>query len=362
MDSNFNHHHRRRERRNQGRAIAANRQTQQTIDSLQENLDLQAANASRAIFLGKRALSQYHEIWNNSEAAYRNPNIRQAITLYSVLLGTVAVVVINLLLIKAPVEYIVKLSGANEFFQTAAAIAVPILLLIFELSTGAQLQQARENDDEDAERTWIMLGWFLIFFTPLMVLGTYIAGGLLDKPANWILMITLMILAGGTDAAIVNGYELIDMARGFAACRLSLKLAKGKVHRQEENFNRAKNRTITVFGRLGRLYERHNESYPQAEIPALSFAHTTGWFVNYSRGEEAIRGLPPRPREMDFDFFTNLDWEQPLPRQRRPQNLGAESPQTDEVNEDENEAAAERDFYREQVRRNAQQDEREVRP
>lgn len=384
MNPNFNNNHqqRRRERRSQGRANEANRQTQQQIDTYNESLDQQTAIATRAIYLGKRYFHQYHETWNNSALEYRNPDVRQKMNLYFVLFGTCSVVFINLLLIKAPVEYIVKQSGASGGWQTAAAIAIPIVLLIFELYTGAQLQEARRQNDEDAERTWEAIGWFLILFTPLMILGTYVAGGMLDKPFNWILMITLMILAGGTDAAIVNGYDLIDMARAFAACQFSLARTKNKVLQQEEKFNKAKNTAIRVFGRLGRLYERHNNAYPQAQIPPLAFAHTTGWFVNYARGDEAITGLPPRPREVDFEFFDTLQWDQPLPRpcRRPPENLNdgmmgnprpnpmPRDPQTvviadnDDADDNENNAAAERDFYRDQLRRNAQQNEREVRP
>ena len=358
---NSNHHHRRKARRNEGKAIAVVNQVEQKIDAYQDNLDRQTAIATRAIYLAKRSYQQYYETSINLDEEYRNPNIRQAMTLYTVLLGACAVLVINLLLIKAPVEYIVKQSGASGLWQTFAAFVVPVFLLIFEFYTGAQLQESRRIDDEDAERTWERIGWFLIFFTPLLILGTYIAGGTLTKPFNWVLMVTLMILAGGTDAAIINGYELIDMARGFTACRISLALSKKNVYRQEEKFTKANNNVVIVFNRLGRLYERHNNRYPQAIIPALSFAHTTGWFVNYARGDEAIAMLPPRPPELDFEFFSNLEWGKPLPR--RPQDLADDMGNTRILNpslptshqlggipEDANEAtAAGRDYYRDQL-------------
>jgi hypothetical protein len=378
MNGNSNNYRdRRKERRNKGRATEAERQALQKIDRHQEETDQQAARVTRSIYLGKRAFAAYQKVLNSAEPAYRNLNISQKMALYFVLMGTFSVVVINLLLIKAPVEYIIKLTGASEFLQTVGTIILPILLLIFELATGAQLQVARDQDDEDAERTWIMLGWFLIFFTPLMVLGTYIAGGLLVQPANWILMITLMIIAGGTDAFIVNGYDLIDKARGFAAYQMGLAIAKGQVHRQAEKFNKAKNMVSRAFARLVRLYERHNERYPHNPIPPLAFPHTTAWLINHARGHEAITEMPPRPRELDFEFFDNLDWNQPLPRRRRPPEdlddgmTGGSSPtppprapQGDVMDEnvDADDAAAERDFYRDQLRRNAQQNEREVRP
>jgi len=355
---------------------------QQRIDRHQDTLEHLTSLATRAIVVGKRTYEQWLREYQNAPEAYRNPDSRKTMTMYFVLLGTGSVVVINFLLIKSPVEYILKQTGATEIWQILGAFALPILLLIFELSTGAQLQEARRIEDEDTEKVLEALGWFLICFTPLMIFGTYMAGDALNQGFQWVLMIALMILAGGTDAFIIYGYELIDMARGFVACRISLKRLKSQVERQEEKFSQAKKEVITSFTQLGRRYERHNQAYPQNPILPLAFAHTTAWFVNYARGEEAITGIPPRPPEVDYEFFQNLKWDEESPRlrRRRPPNddfdngATTQNPNSSNPNgnggqsfaapepEDVDDVEAERDFYREQLRRSAQNSEREVRP
>lgn len=365
MNTTNNHRHRKRERQTQGIAVNRRDRAIRQIDRDQDMLDKQSAIATRAAFMAGRTYTSWLKSWKALPESYTSP--RRTIRLYFVLLGTISVVIINLLLIQAPVIYLVKLGGMSGFWKNFATIAFPIILLIFELSTGSHLQRALDNDDEEEERTQKRVGWLLICFTPLMILGTYIAGGALVKPFNWVLMIALMLLAGVTDASIVNGYEQIEDAYGFALSRFLMGTAKWKVYRQERKFSNAKNNVVRVFPRLARVYARHNESYPQTPIPTLAITPSTGWFVNHAIGREAIEDLPPKPPEPNFDFFNNLVWGEDS------SNIGTDfgdrggnpNPARPDRNPDEGDredTEAERDFYRDQLRRNAQQNEREVRP
>ena len=184
-----------------------------------------------------------------------------------VLLGLPAVVLINLLLIAAPIEYIVGRS-LDEDSQLAqfAIFAVPILLLIVEIVISVQLLRAIDEDEDT--RPWRVAGWVFIIITPALILATAIAQGDLASPENWPATLALIALAGVTDASIVFGGAVIDEALAYFYFQCKRGLLQVQLLQATSLLWGFGRKVVATFNPYMQILDRYNNRYPNQPIAA----------------------------------------------------------------------------------------------
>ena len=136
--------------------------------------------------------------------------IRKALGYFFMLSFFFAVLIINFVLIKQPVEYLVSQAfPPGSFAVTFATILLPVVIILFELGICSQLFSAKMSPFSQNEiQLWQRLANTIVWVTPTMLVGTSVA---LYSGEDWppelydlILLAAMAILAYVTDAGTVN--------------------------------------------------------------------------------------------------------------------------------------------------------------
>ncbi|MFB2891617.1 hypothetical protein ACE1CI_01605 [Aerosakkonemataceae cyanobacterium BLCC-F50] len=307
---------RRREQQAQERATAraetTRQRTQKRLNQIAEKTALQL-NLFYSAGAKKQQVERKLRYLESRSPEFIELGPRQTILFIVVLLGLPAVVVINLLLIAAPVEYIVgrNLDDDSQLVQFAI-FAVPILLLIVEIVISVQLLRAMDEGEDT--RPWRVAGWAFIIITPAFILATAIAQGDLASPENWPATIALIALAGVTDASIVFGGEIVYEALAYFYFQCRRGLLQIQLLQAISQLWVAARKVVANFNPYLQIHDRYNNQHPDQQIAAGPFSE---WFrrgVNTAYGNQIIPhpNYPPLPVDNpipDSPFTSRL----PLP-------------------------------------------------
>ncbi|MDF0555619.1 hypothetical protein [Kamptonema sp. UHCC 0994] len=292
---------RRQEQQAQERATARAETTRQRTQERLNHIDEKTASQLKLLY--KAGAKKQKVEWKLRHLEDRSPEFielgpRQTILFIVVLLGLPAVVVINLLLIAAPVEYIVgrNLDEDSPLVQFAIFV-VPILLLIVEIVISVQLRRAMDEGEDT--RPWRIAGWAFIIITPALILATAIAQGDLASPENWPAMIALIALAGVTDASIVFGGEIVDEALAYFYFQCRRGLLQIQLLQAISLLWVAARKVVTTFNPYLQILDRYNNQHQEQPIAAGPFSE---WFrlgVNTAYGYQIIPNpnYPPLPAD-----------------------------------------------------------------
>ncbi len=161
--------------------------------------------------------------------------IRQALGYFFMLSFFFAVLIINFVLIKQPVEYLASQAFPPESFAvTLATILLPVVIILFELGICSQLFSAKMSPLSQNEiKLWQRLANIIVWVTPTMLVGTSVA---LYSGEDWppelydlILLAAMAILAFVTDAGVVYGYDRYQNGFAFFWFRINHLLREQKL-------------------------------------------------------------------------------------------------------------------------------------
>ncbi|MDJ0511476.1 MAG: hypothetical protein QNJ64_19835 [Crocosphaera sp.] len=178
--------------------------------------------------------------------------IRKALGYFFMLSFFFAVLIINFVLIKQPVEYLASQAfPPGSFAVTLATILLPVVIILFELGICSQLFSAKISPLSQNEiKLWQRLANTIVWVTPTMLVGTSVA---LYSGEDWppefydvILLAAMAILAYVTDAGVVYGYDRYQNGFAFFWFRINHLLREQKLrgckrifYEQQFQFKRA---------------------------------------------------------------------------------------------------------------------------
>ncbi|NEP79319.1 MAG: hypothetical protein F6K39_14780 [Okeania sp. SIO3B3] len=193
--------------------------------------------------------------------------IRKALAYFFMLSFFVAVLTINFVLIKQPVEYLASQAfPPGSFTVTLATILLPVVIVLFELGICSQLFSAKMSPFSKNEvQLWQRLANIIVWVTPTMLVGTSVA---LYSGEDWppelydiILLVAMAILAYVTDAGVVYGYDRYQNAFAFFWFRINYLLREQKLKGCKRDFYQKKHQFFCVERDYKQAVNRHNQRF-----------------------------------------------------------------------------------------------------
>ena len=193
--------------------------------------------------------------------------IRTTLGYFFMLSFLLAVLVINFVLIKQPVEYLASLAfPPGSFAVTVAAILLPVVIILFEWGICSQLFSAQMScSSRDEIILWERLANIIVCVTPAMLVGTSFA---LYTGEEWppelyeiILLFAMGILAYVTDAGVVYGYGRYQNAFAFFWFRINHLRREDKLRRCKKIFYRGKYQFTHACKNYEEAVNNHNQKF-----------------------------------------------------------------------------------------------------
>ncbi|MGD1808746.1 hypothetical protein ACP6PL_25365 [Dapis sp. BLCC M126] len=193
--------------------------------------------------------------------------IRKALGYFFMLSFFFAVLVINFVLIKQPVEYLASQAfPPGSFAVTLATILLPVVIILFELGICSQLFSAKMSPFSQNEiQLWQRLANTIVWVTPTMLVGTSVA---LYSGEDWppelydiILLVAMAILAYVTDAGIVYGYDRYQNGFAFFWFRINHLLREQKLRDCKRMFYHEKSQFIPACQDYEEAINQHNQKF-----------------------------------------------------------------------------------------------------
>ena len=178
-----------------------------------------------------------------------------------------AVLVINFVLIKQPVEYLASQAfPPGSWAVTLATILLPFVIILFELGICSQLFSAQMfSSSRDEIILWQRLANVIVWVTPAMLLGTSFA---LYTGEEWppefyefILLIAMGILAYVTDAGVVYGYGRYKNALAFFWFRINHLRRQYTLRRYKKIFYQEKYQFTHACKNYEEAVNNHNQKF-----------------------------------------------------------------------------------------------------
>lgn len=187
--------------------------------------------------IGMNGLEESHPEWIHADQ-------RDVATHYCVVVGLVCAMILDTFLISAVAEF-----AASVFFPNRPAIVaiarllIPSLLVGFEVMVAVLTISAKDwphwRGMLPEYRLFVRIGWLLVAVTPLMVVASLLAGGMLDQGGLILLAVAQMVLGGALHAVVVKGGRWIREAFAYFRFRFNLRLAQHRVDRAKKNADEA---------------------------------------------------------------------------------------------------------------------------
>ena len=193
--------------------------------------------------------------------------IRTILGYFFMLSFFLAVLVINFVLIKQPVQYLASQAfPPGSWAVTLATILLPFVIILFELGICSQLFSAQmSSSSRDEIILWQRLANVIVWVTPAMLLGTSVA---LYSGDEWppefyefILLIAMGILAYVTDAGVVYGYARYQNAFAFFWFRINHLRREHKLRRCKKIFYRGKYQFTHACKNYEEAVNNHNQRF-----------------------------------------------------------------------------------------------------
>ena len=241
---------------------------------------------------------------NKSYPEFAKLRVRYAVWFFLLLLFFPAVYSINFVLIRQPVEYLAQQAFPPGAWQVSVAVvALPLLLMAFEVGICAQLSLAKLDElrTEAEVKRWQRLASVIVWVTPIMVVATFLAlysGEYFPPPLyECLLLAALAILAYVTDAGVVFGSEKAQEALSFFWFRFHQAWRKWKVRdRQKTAFREGKAAEMTFMVYLETIKE-HNDRFND-DMEPRPFNSEIRQVISERIGENAtIAGFLKGPEE-----------------------------------------------------------------
>lgn len=178
-----------------------------------------------------------------------------------------AVLIINFVLIKQPVEYLASQAfPPGSFAVSLASILLPVVIIFFELGICSQLFSAKMSPLSKTEiQLWQRLANTIVWVTPTMLLGTSVA---LYSGEDWppelyeiILLIAMGILAYVTDAGIVYGYDRYQNGLAFFWFRINHFRREKQLRVCKKVFYQEKYQFVRVCQNYEEAVNNHNQRF-----------------------------------------------------------------------------------------------------
>jgi hypothetical protein len=232
----------------------------------------------------KRAKSHLQKLYRKSPEL-AEMGIRQAIFYSVVVLLPVIVIFFNMVLISAPVAYIVGNNVGNKFFAEFATVAVPLGLIIWQLVLSA-LPRWSEIDTNTLPLK--MVSWGLILISPALILATAFTKDDVLSLDNIFATVALIVLSLGIDMTIVFfGNHLYD-AIAYFWFQLSKSMLEFKVLRSQRHTMNRGRLVTTSFDEYLQLLTEYNNEYPNTPIHLNAFSDRFRRGVNHAYGFQVI--------------------------------------------------------------------------
>lgn len=178
-----------------------------------------------------------------------------------------AVLIINFVLIKQPVEYLASQAfPPGSFAVSLATILLPVVIILFELGICSQLFSAKMSPFSKNEiQLWQRLANTIVWVTPTMLLGTSIA---LYSGEDWppelydvILLVAMAILAYVTDAGVVYGYDRYQNGFAFFWFRINHLRREKQLRVCKRVFYQEKYQFVRVCQSYEEAIKNHNQRF-----------------------------------------------------------------------------------------------------
>ncbi len=197
------------------------------------------------------AISNLHGL-EESHPEWIHPDQRDVATHYCVVIGLICAMILDTFLISTVAEF-----AASVFFPNRPAIITIARLLIPSLLVGFEVMVAVLTISAKDWPTWrgmlpeyhlfVRIGWFLVAITPLMVVASLLAGGMLDQPGLILLAVAQAILGGALHTIVVKGGRWTREAFAYFRFRISQRLAQRRVNQAEKKIDEAGKEIEIVF-------------------------------------------------------------------------------------------------------------------
>ncbi|MDE5075386.1 MAG: hypothetical protein O4749_04730 [Trichodesmium sp. St5_bin2_1] len=193
--------------------------------------------------------------------------IRTTLGYFFMLSFLLAVLVINFVLIKQPVEYLASQAfPPGSWAVTLATILLPFVIILFELGICSQLFSAQMfSSSRDEIILWQRLANVIVWVTPAMLLGTSFA---LYTGEEWppelyeiILLFAMGILAYVTDAGVVYGYGRYQNAFAFFWFRINHLRRQYTLRRYKKIFYQKKYQFTHACKNYEEAVNNHNQKF-----------------------------------------------------------------------------------------------------
>lgn len=193
--------------------------------------------------------------------------IRTTLGYFFMLSFFLAVLVINFVLIKQPVEYLASQAfPPGSFAVTVAAILLPVVIILFEWGICSQLFSAQMScSSRDEIILWERLANIIVCVTPAMLVGTSFA---LYTGEEWppelyeiILLFAMGILAYVTDAGVVYGYGRYQNAFAFFWFRINHLRRQYTLRRYKKIFYQEKYQFTHACKNYEEAVNNHNQKF-----------------------------------------------------------------------------------------------------
>ena len=220
--------------------------------------------------------------------------IRTTLGYFFMLSFFIAVLVINFVLIKQPVEYLASQTfPPGSFAVTVAAILLPFVIVLFELGVCSQLFSAQMSpSSRDEVILWQKLANTIVWVTPAMLLGTSVA---LYTGEEWppelyeiILLLAMGILTYVTDAGVVYGYDRYQNAFAFFWFRINYLRRQYKLRRDKKVFYQEKYHFTHACKNYEAAVNYHNQNFTSK----VTFVPINVYFDDVYYEQLSISGKP----------------------------------------------------------------------